>query len=288
MLFLRSLVFNLGFYLGTVALAIFGAPTLARDRHAVLGLARAWGAYVEWLSRTVCGLRVEFRGVENIPTGGYIIAPKHQSAWETLALLRFTPDFSYVLKRELMRIPLLGWYLARAEQIAIDRTRGASALNQVVVKARKLLGEGRQLFIFPEGTRRPPGAEPHYKYGVAHLYAATNAPCLPVALNSGLFWPRRSFLRRPGVILVEFLKPIEPGLERTAFFKELQDRIEEATNRLIAESLSVDPRLRAAHSHLYAAISAAAAGQSDPESQTSGSRSDSQARTGSQNPSSSR
>jgi 1-acyl-sn-glycerol-3-phosphate acyltransferase len=244
MLFLRSLVFNLGFYLGTTVFAVVGLPTLARDRQAVIALARAWGRYVEWLLAAVCGLRAEYRGVENIPSGGYIIAPKHQSAWETLALLRFTPDFSFVLKRQLTRIPVFGWYLARAEQIAIDRSRGSSALNQVVTKGRKLLSEGRQLFIFPEGTRRPPGAEPRYKFGVAQVYAQTGAPCLPVALNSGLFWPRRSFMRRPGVILVQFLEPIQPGLDRDVFFDQLQTRLEEATNALIAESLAADPSLR--------------------------------------------
>ena len=283
MLFLRSLVFNVGFYVGTAVFALVGLPALARDRHAVLALARAWARYVDWLLGTVCGLRVEFRGVENIPVGGYIIAPKHQSAWETLALLRFTPDFSYVLKRELMRIPLFGWYLARAEQIAIDRSQGASALNQVVTKARALLTEGRQLFIFPEGTRRPPGAEPRYKFGVAQLYAATGAPCLPVALNSGLFWPRRSFLRRPGVILVEFLPPIAPGLEKSVFFEQLQTRMEEATNRLIAESLAADPTLRI-ETRLPPPDKEAASSHAHESS----SRSDSHSKTGSANPRSSR
>jgi 1-acyl-sn-glycerol-3-phosphate acyltransferase len=245
MIFLRSLVFHFCFYLGTAVLAVVGLPTLAGNRHAVMALARVWVRYVGWLLAFVCGLRAEYRGVENIPNGGYIIAPKHQSSWETLALLLFTPDFSFVLKRELMRIPIFGWYLARSEQIAIDRSQGASALSQVVTKARALLAEGRQLFIFPEGTRRPPGAEPRYKFGVAHVYAETGGQCLPVALNSGLFWPRRGFLVRPGVVLVQFLPPIQPGLEREVFFRELQSRLEEATNALIAESIAANPLLKA-------------------------------------------
>lgn len=246
MLFLRSLLFNVAFYVGTAVLMVAGLPALARDRHAVLRVARRWGRFSEWLLRVVCRTRVEYRGLENIPTGGYIIAPKHQSVWETFALLRFPPDFSFILKRELLSIPLFGWYLKGAEQIAIDRSQGGPALAQVVAQSRVLLAEGRQVFIFPEGTRRPVGAEPRYKFGVAQIYAETGAPCLPIALNSGLFWPRRSFLRRPGVILVQFLEPIQPGLDRAAFFALLQSRLEQASNALIAESIAADPSLRPA------------------------------------------
>lgn len=244
MLFLRSLLFNVAFYVGTAVVMIVGLPTLAQDRHAVFRLARRWARLNEWLLRILCGTRVEYRGLENIPTGGYIIAPKHQSVWETYSLTQFPPDFSFILKRELTRIPLFGWYLSRAEQISIDRAQGASALSQVVAKARVLLAEGRQVFIFPEGTRRPVGAEPRYKFGVAQIYVETGAPCLPVALNSGLFWPRRKFLRRPGVILVQFLEPIQPGLDRETFFALLQTRLEQASNALITEAITADPSLR--------------------------------------------
>jgi 1-acyl-sn-glycerol-3-phosphate acyltransferase len=243
MLFVRSLVFNIAFYIGTAIFALIGLPALARDRRAVLRVAHAWAKYVEWLLAAVCGLRAEYRGVERLPRGAFILASKHQSAWETLALIQFTPDFSYVLKQQLMRIPIFGWYLKRAEQIAIDRARGSSALTQIVEKSRKLFAEGRQLLIFPEGTRRPVGAEPKYKYGVARVYAEGGVPCVPVAHDSGLFWPRRSFLRRPGTVLVEFLEPIPPGLDRDVFFELLQKRLEDATNRLVAESMATDPRL---------------------------------------------
>ena len=127
-----------------------------------------------------------------------------------------------MLKRELARIPLFGLYARCGEQIAIDRARGRAALAQVSQQARKVLADGRQLLIFPEGTRRAPGAEPQYKFGVAFIYTETGALCLPVALNSGLFWPRRSFLRRPGTVLVEFLEPIRPGLDKATFLKDLQ------------------------------------------------------------------
>ena len=244
MLFIRSFVFNILFYVNLTGLVLFGVPLLFMGRFGVFKLARAWAWSSLWLLDKICGTKVEFRGLNNIPQGGYIIAPKHQSIWETFALLLHTPDFSYVLKRELTWLPLFGQYLWRAEQIAIDRSSGKSALNQVVERARALLADNRQLFIFPEGTRRPVGAPPSYKFGVAQVYTECGATCLPVALNSGLFWPRRSFVRRPGTIVVEYLEPIAPGLDRQQFLTLLQDRIETRTNALVADAITRDPSLR--------------------------------------------
>ena len=240
MLILRSTLFNILFYLNLLALMVFGLPTLIVGRHAIKRLAALWGRSSLWLLRVICGTRVEFRGLENIPQGGVLVAAKHQSAWEVFALLTIFPEFTFVLKRELTRIPLFGLYLSRSEQIAVDRARGRAALAQVSQKAKTVLASGRQLLIFPEGTRRPPGAPPQYKFGVAFIYAETAVPCLPVALNSGLFWPRRSFLRRPGTIVVEFLEPMRPGLDATAFLQTLQHNIETATARLIAEAANRD------------------------------------------------
>ena len=244
MLFLRSLLFNTLFYVLLIGLMVFGLPVLLFGRHGVFALARAWAYGTFWLARVICGLDVEFRGIERIPTGGYILAPKHQSIWETFALTVYARDFSYIVKRELTWLPLFGWYLKAAEQIAINRSSGRAALNEVTSRARELLAAGRQLFIFPEGTRRPAGAPPVYKFGVAAIYAESNAPCVPVALNSGLFWPRRSFMRRPGKIVVEYLEPIAPGLSKDVFLALLQERMETATNRLIAEAVQADPSLQ--------------------------------------------
>ena len=244
MIYVRSLLFNILFYAHLIGLLVFGLPLLATNRYAVFWLARQWGRGSIWLLDKICRTKVEFRGLNNIPHGGYIIAPKHQSIWETFALLLHAPDFSYVLKRELTWLPLFGQYLWRAEQIAINRSSGKSALNQVVERARALLADNRQLFIFPEGTRRPVGAPPSYKFGVAQVYTECGATCLPVALNSGLFWPRRSFVRRPGTIVVEYLEPIAPGLDRQQFLTLLQDRIETRTNALVADAITRDPSLR--------------------------------------------
>lgn len=233
MLVLRSLAFNLAFYLATALIALGGLPTLVSSR-AVRRLARFWGRTTLWLLRAVAGIQVEFRGLENRPAGACLVAAKHQSALETLALLTVLPDFTYILKRELMWIPLIGWYLSRSGMVAIDRNRGAKAMATMNEAAAGAIRDGRQLIIFPEGTRRAPGASPAYKLGITHLYATLGVPCLPVALDTGLYWPRRSFVRRPGITVIAFLPPIAPGLERVAFLAHLQERLESATNTLIA------------------------------------------------------
>lgn len=248
MLFLRSLLFNIAFYVALIAIMIAGIPAFFMTRFEVFVLARRWARTSLWLLDKICGLKVEFRGLENIPQGGFVIAAKHQSIWETFALLLYFPDFSFVLKRELVWLPMFGWYARKGEQIAIDRSKGASSLTQVTQRTREFVAEGRQVFIFPEGTRRPPGAVPQYKLGVAHVCCETGARCLPVALNSGLFWPRRSFLRKPGVVLVAFLPVIEPGRNKQAFLEVLRHQLEASTTALIYEAVAKDPKLATAPS----------------------------------------
>jgi 1-acyl-sn-glycerol-3-phosphate acyltransferase len=243
MLFLRSLLFNIVFFTNMITWMLIWLPALAMHRHASLSLGRVWGRSSLWWLEKIVGLKVEFRGRENIPKGAVIVACKHQSIWDTFVLTLHFPDFSFILKHELIYIPLFGWYLLAAEQIAIDRAKGGRALPQIIRKAKALFAQGRQLFIFPEGTRRPVGAPAQYKFGVAHLYHETGAPCLPVALNSGLFWPRRSFIIRPGTVVLEYLPPIEPGLEAKVFFDRLQQAMETATERLIEEAVARDPAL---------------------------------------------
>jgi 1-acyl-sn-glycerol-3-phosphate acyltransferase len=187
------------------------------------------------LLRIVCGITVEWRGLDKIPAGAFLVAAKHQSVWETFALLTLFRDPTYILKRELLWLPLFGWAAWRAGMIPVDRGGGKPALAAMAARVREALAAGKQIIIFPEGTRRPPGAEPKYKYGIAHLYGEGVAACLPVALNSGLFWPRRRFLRRPGTITVEILDPIAPGLAIDDFFERLQRDLEAATARLIAQ-----------------------------------------------------
>ena len=231
----RSIVFNVLFYLNLLVHCIAAIPTLAMPHIAIVKVAAFWGRTNLWLLRVVCGINAEFRGLERIPPGALLVASKHQSLWETFALLWMFSDPAFVLKRELQWIPFFGWYAWKARMIPVDRGRRGQALAALTDRARTELARGRQIVIFPEGTRRSPGAEPSYKFGIVHLYAETATPCLPIALNSGLFWPRRSFMRYPGTVLVEVLDPIQPGLDKEAFAARLQNDIEAATARLIAE-----------------------------------------------------
>ena len=235
MLVIRSVAFNVLFYLNLLVLLIAALPTLLMPRWGISGVVTFWARSNIWLLRTVCGIDVEFRGLEKIPLGPLLVASKHQSSWETFALWPMLSDPAFIMKRELMWIPLFGWFASKAAMIAVDRSKGSQALADMNARARAELARTRQIVIFPEGTRRPPGAEPRYKYGVAHLYAETGVPCLPVALNSGLFWPRRTMRRYPGTIRVEVLDPIPGGLDKETFFERLQHDIETATARLVAE-----------------------------------------------------
>lgn len=232
---LRSVIFNVLFYVTLVAYLAAALPTLLLPRRHLLALARAWARTNLWLLRVVCGIKADFRGVERIPRGGAIIASKHQSIWETFALLPYVDDPTFILKRELMWIPLFGWYLWKEQMIPVNRGARGPALAAMTERAKIEVQRGRQIIIFPEGTRRPPGAEPQYKFGVAHLYAETGVPCVPVALNSGLFWPRRSFRRFPGTVVVQVCEPIAPGLDKSAFIARLQEVIETAAATLLEE-----------------------------------------------------
>ena len=232
----RSIAFNVLFYLNTLFYLIVALPTFFMPYRAILAVAKSWGRTNLVLLRVVAGIDCEIRGREKIPQGPIIVAAKHQSAWETFALLPLFDNPLFIVKRELQWIPIFGWLMIKGRMVPVDRSAGSQALAAMTERARIELSRGRQLIIFPEGTRRPAGAEPRYKFGVAHLYAAEGVPCVPIALNSGLFWPRRSIRLLPGTVLVEILDPISPGLDKNVFFERLQHDIETATARLIAEA----------------------------------------------------
>ena len=231
----RSLLFNALFYANIIVRMILGLPTILLPASFILGVLRGYSRSSLWLLQVTCGIGVEWRGREKLPQGACLVACKHQSAWETFALFSLLPDPTYVLKRELMRIPLFGCLASKAKMIPIDRGSHTKALAGMTAAAKVEAARGRQIVIFPEGTRRPPGAEPHYLPGVAFLYADLDLPCVPVALNSGLFWPRRTLRRYPGTVLVEVLDPIPPGLGRREFMARLQNALQDATARLVAE-----------------------------------------------------
>jgi len=231
----RSLLFNVVFYINISVRMIVALPTIMLPYSFLLGVLRRYAGSTLWFLRVICGIGVEWRGREKLPQGACIVACKHQSVWETFALFMVLPDPTYVLKRELMQLPLFGWLATKARMIPIDRGSHAKALTGMLAAARREAARGRQIVIFPEGTRRPPGAKPHYLPGAAFLYADLGLPCVPIALNSGLFWPRHSWLRRPGTVVAEVLDPIPAGLDKREFLTRLQSAIEQATARLVAE-----------------------------------------------------
>jgi 1-acyl-sn-glycerol-3-phosphate acyltransferase len=232
----RSVLYFVVFYVNTAAFLLLGSWLLLAPRSWAMQGLRLHGLASMWLLKTICSVRCEVRGREKLPAGACLIAAKHQSAWDTFGLIPIFRDPAMVMKAELGAIPLYGWFSHKFAHIFIRRDKGPTALKRLIRDARVRAAGGREIVIFPEGTRRPPGAPPDYKPGFLALYDGLSLPCVPLALNSGLFWPRRSIVRYPGTIVVEILDPIPPGLPRAEARRLIQDRIEAACARLIAEA----------------------------------------------------
>ena len=226
---LRSVLFLLWFASISTILSLVFVPVLALPRGATVWLARLWARATFWGLKFFAGISFEVRGT--VPRGPVLVAAKHMSMWDTLALYLVLDQPGIVLKRELLYVPFFGWFVSKAAAIPIDRSAGASALRKMSQAASRVLAEGRPVLIFPEGTRKKPGAAPDYKPGVAGLYGMLEVPCVPAALNSGVYWT--GFIKRPGTIVLEFLDPIPPGLKRAQFMTLLEKRIETATAALL-------------------------------------------------------
>lgn len=236
MIALRSILFNLFFFTWSIALLTLALPLLLFPMGTIYAMGLFWVRGNVLLLRLIVGLTHEFRGRPPAPGEPVVLAVKHQSAFDTMAFNLVVARPVFVLKRELFLVPLFGWYLWRVGMIAIDRKSGSRAIKSMLRQSRAAIERGQTLLIFPEGTRTMPGAEPHYQPGVAALYSQLGLPVIPVALNTGVYWGRRSFLKRPGRMVIEFLEPIPPGLARGEFMTTLQQRIEGATDRLIREA----------------------------------------------------
>jgi len=236
LIILRSALFHLLFYPYCAFWFILAIGAWPFPTQVIMVAARGWARGGIWLHAITTGARFEFRGLERIPKGPLLVAAKHHSAWETMALLLHVHHATYILKRELLKLPLFGWHLIKAQQVPIDRGQRQQAMAKMQAHAREAVGRGRQIVIFPEGTRRKVGAPPDYKFGVARLYGQLNVPCVPVALTSGLAWPRNTLLHYPRRIIVEYLEPIPAGLAPEVFFERLKAAIEDNTNRLLAEA----------------------------------------------------
>lgn len=233
MIAIRSFLYVALFYLWTALVAVICTPILLGPARWTLVMFHFWGRGVTAML-AICGIRVEVRGRQHIPTGPAIVAPKHLCMLDVFAQFTWLPASVFVMKRELNWIPWFGWYAAKVGAIDIDRGAGASALKKVVREAKALFAKGRQVVIFPEGHRGEPGVAGDYKPGVAALYRELDVPVYPVATNSGVHWPAHGFIRRPGTIVFEYLEPIPPGLKRAEFMRVLEERIETASNRLLS------------------------------------------------------
>jgi 1-acyl-sn-glycerol-3-phosphate acyltransferase len=231
MTLLRSALFFLWFALVSVVLNIGFLPALILPRGVALMACKWWCASVLWGLKVFARADYEVRG--KIPAHGALVAAKHMSMWDTVALFVLLDAPAVILKRELFRVPFYGWYTKKIGLIGIDRDGHASALRRMAAASRAAIAGGRSLLIFPEGTRKKPGEAPDYKPGVAALYSQLGQECVPVALNSGLYWT--GFIKKPGTIVIEFLPAIAPGLRSRDFMAALQREIETATSRLLAE-----------------------------------------------------
>jgi len=239
MLVLRSLLFNILFYINLILQMIVWSPLFfLMPRKQAWFVPKFWVRTSLWLQEKIVRTRIDISGSEHLPDGPFILAPKHQSLWDAIAFLPYVPDPLYILKRELTWIPLFGFYVLKMRLIPVNRGSRSKALRKVIVDTRREIAASRQLIIYPEGTRRPPGAEPAYKFGIAELYAKLNLPVVPVAHNAGLFWPRRKFLRYPGTLKARFLPPIAPGLDREAFMQRLISDTETACDVLLVDAAS--------------------------------------------------
>ncbi|MDA0260814.1 MAG: lysophospholipid acyltransferase family protein [Proteobacteria bacterium] len=239
---IRSAVFNALFFIWVFTVAMLFLPTLFLPRRLSNPAQRLWAGGIVWLLRTIVGIRMEIRGREHLPNGPALVACKHQSAWDTIIFHLLLDDPTMVIKRELFWIPFYGWYALKWRMIGVDRGGQARTLKKMVAEARAEIARGRSLVIFPEGTRSPVGKRLPYQPGVAALYRALAIPVVPVAVNSGLYWPRRGFTKRPGTIILEFLPPIEANLPRKQFMPLLEARIEDASARLLLEQRQTNAR----------------------------------------------
>lgn len=236
MIALRSLLFQIFLYSTSAVMTLGCLPLLVLPRRYTASAIRLWSRLQLWGAAAITGITYEIRGAENLPEGPCLIASKHQSMWDTIFWAVGAKDPAIVLKKELTYVPLYGWYAMKAAMISIDRGSGSSAIRKLVRQGKKAIANGRPIMIFPEGSRMAPDADPQYKPGVAALYGQLDVPCIPVALNSGMFWARRALKRQPGTIVVDIRPAIPPGLKRREFMAQLEASIEPATDKLVADA----------------------------------------------------
>lgn len=243
---LRSLLFLVWLY-GMMALCgIAFLVTFLMPRRAAIWATAQYSKSILFGLRLICGIRTELRGLEHMPQGAAIYAGKHHCMLDVFIPFLITRDPAIILKKELVWTPFLGWYALKCGMIPIDRSGTSRTLKAMLAATAKATSEGRQVVIFPEGTRRPPNAPADYQAaGISALNKALGVPIVPVATNAGLCWPARGLGRRSGLIVYEVLPPIPPGLDRRALMARLEADLETASNRLIEEGRAAQARIDA-------------------------------------------
>ena len=232
-MFFRSIIFYLLLYMWTLSLGVLALPYLLIPSSYVRSLANLWIGGILGLLKLTCGITYEIQNIENIPDRAVIVASKHQSAFETLLLFRLVKKSIFIHKRELYLIPIFGLYLKKSNMIAINRNEGAKAIRKMLNEVKQSILNGYSIIIFPEGTRKKPGDPPDYKTGIAGIYKESEAEVLPVVVNSGNYWPKHTFIKKSGKIIIKFLKPIPSKLEKSEFLKKIESVIEDETNKII-------------------------------------------------------
>jgi 1-acyl-sn-glycerol-3-phosphate acyltransferase len=229
LIYLRSFLFQLFFWLWSIGTAVLMIATYPLPRRANTWSLSTWAKGLIWGLRWLADVKVEVRGVR--PTGNALVAPKHQSMFDVFSQFALLPDACFVMKKELLMVPLFGWHGLKAGMLVVDRGGHSTALKKLVRDAVERMKETRQIVIFPEGTRGGVGQPGEYKPGIAALYRELNMPVTPLALNCASHW-NKGFVVKPGTIVFEYLEPIPAGLKRGEFMRELQTRIDMATKAL--------------------------------------------------------
>ena len=232
---IRSSLFYLFITIWTLIFGLIFSPLLITKNQHTRTACKFWARISMLGLRLICGISYQIEGLEHLPRMPYIVASKHQSALETILFWLIFPNPVYILKKELLRIPVFGWYLFRLGMIYIDRSSGASALKQIIIKTQEALKEPVSIIVFPEGTRHPPAHHStRYFPGITAIYNANNASIVPVALNTGICWPGKKLIMKPGMVTIRILPPIKPGLDKDKFMTKLNEEIERSSLELIS------------------------------------------------------
>lgn len=231
-LIIRSTLFNIYFFVASALCAIGGCIWLLGSRKSSFKAAILWEQVVHWGTKYIVGLDYRIEGYENLPRGACILASKHQSAWETCSFCGIFPTVVFIAKKELSYIPFIGFHFMKQKVILVNRRLGAKAKSDMIRQAKERVQEQDRIIIFPEGSRTAVGSSPKLKTGIFYMQQELGIPVVPVALNSGVYWPRRQFLKYPGVITVRILPPLPQGLSRETFMQQLEEAIHQTSKDL--------------------------------------------------------